>query len=190
MVVLQLKDPLELFVKRREFLPGSGFLPHCDMTKAVESDVKTPIPSFHKDDHPDSWCQPFRACIPSSPCVQWFISPTERPLGTICEGKGISSRFEGFCLRHDLRCWKQPKKHSFLKDDHRDPWCQPFRACILSSPCVQWFISPGTRPLELSSNQQHTQIGDASCLDDLYHYQFHFTPHCSQSNTTILVMEA
>ena len=26
MAPLQLKDPLELFVKRREFLPGSGFL--------------------------------------------------------------------------------------------------------------------------------------------------------------------
>ena len=27
MVILQLKDPLELFVKSREFLTGSGFLP-------------------------------------------------------------------------------------------------------------------------------------------------------------------
>ena len=26
MVLLQLKDPLELFLKSREFLPGSGFL--------------------------------------------------------------------------------------------------------------------------------------------------------------------
>ena len=32
MVLLQLKDPLELFVKRREFLPGSGFLSRLDMT--------------------------------------------------------------------------------------------------------------------------------------------------------------
>ena len=40
MVLLQLKDPLELFVKRREFLPGSGFLSRRDMTLAVESDVK------------------------------------------------------------------------------------------------------------------------------------------------------
>ena len=42
MVLLQLKDPLELFVKRREFLPGSGFL------SAVESDVKPHsfLPSF------------------------------------------------------------------------------------------------------------------------------------------------
>ena len=32
MVVLQLKDTLELFVKRREFLPVSGFLSHRDMT--------------------------------------------------------------------------------------------------------------------------------------------------------------
>ena len=31
MVLLQLKDPLELFVKSREFLPGSGFLSR-DMT--------------------------------------------------------------------------------------------------------------------------------------------------------------
>ena len=41
MVPLQLKVPLELFVKRREFLPDfSGFLSPRDMTKAVESDVK------------------------------------------------------------------------------------------------------------------------------------------------------
>ena len=32
MVLLQLKDPLELFVKRREFLPSSGFLSRRDMT--------------------------------------------------------------------------------------------------------------------------------------------------------------
>ena len=34
MVILQLKDPLELyvFVKRREFLPGSMFLSRRDMT--------------------------------------------------------------------------------------------------------------------------------------------------------------
>ena len=45
MVLLQLKDPLELFMKRREFLPGSGFLSRRDMTLAVESDVK-PISTF------------------------------------------------------------------------------------------------------------------------------------------------
>ena len=32
MVLLKLKDPLELFMKRREFLPGSGFLSSRDMT--------------------------------------------------------------------------------------------------------------------------------------------------------------
>ena len=32
MVLLQLKDPLELFVKSREFLAGSGFLSRRDMT--------------------------------------------------------------------------------------------------------------------------------------------------------------
>ena len=32
MVILQLKDPLELFVKRREFLPGSGFLSRRDLS--------------------------------------------------------------------------------------------------------------------------------------------------------------
>ena len=32
MVLLQLKDPLELFVKSREILPGSGFLSRRDMT--------------------------------------------------------------------------------------------------------------------------------------------------------------
>ena len=39
-MVLLLKDPLELFLKIREFLPGSGFLSRRDMTLAVESDVK------------------------------------------------------------------------------------------------------------------------------------------------------
>ena len=32
MVLLQPKDPLELFVKRREFPSGSGFLPRRDIT--------------------------------------------------------------------------------------------------------------------------------------------------------------
>ena len=32
MVLLQLKDPLELIVKRRELLPGSGFQSRRDMT--------------------------------------------------------------------------------------------------------------------------------------------------------------
>ena len=45
MVLLQLKDPFELFVKRREFLPGSVFLSGRDMNLAVESDVN-PTPSF------------------------------------------------------------------------------------------------------------------------------------------------
>ena len=38
MVPLQLKDPSELFVKNRQFPPGSGFLSRRDMTLAVESD--------------------------------------------------------------------------------------------------------------------------------------------------------
>ena len=45
MVLLQLKYPLELFVKRRECIPSSVFLTRCDMTKDVESDLKT-VPSF------------------------------------------------------------------------------------------------------------------------------------------------
>ena len=40
MVLLQLKDPLELFVKGRKFLPSSRFLSRRDMTYAAESDVK------------------------------------------------------------------------------------------------------------------------------------------------------
>ena len=32
MVILQLKKPLQLFVKRREFLPGSGFLSRRNVT--------------------------------------------------------------------------------------------------------------------------------------------------------------
>ena len=35
MVLLRLKDPFKLFVKRRELLPGSGFLSHSDMTRTV-----------------------------------------------------------------------------------------------------------------------------------------------------------
>ena len=42
MVLLQLKDPLKFFVKRREFLPNS----RRDMTKALESDEKPQ--TFHK----------------------------------------------------------------------------------------------------------------------------------------------
>ena len=39
MVFLLLKVPLELFAKRREFLPGSMFLSHRDRTQAVKSDI-------------------------------------------------------------------------------------------------------------------------------------------------------
>ena len=39
MALLQLKDPLELFMKRRKFLPGSRFLSRRDMTVAVERDI-------------------------------------------------------------------------------------------------------------------------------------------------------
>ena len=37
MVPMQLRDPLELFVKRKEFLPVL-FLSRPDMTEAIESD--------------------------------------------------------------------------------------------------------------------------------------------------------
>ena len=40
MVFLQLKDPLELFVKSREFLSCSGFLSRREMTLVVETHVK------------------------------------------------------------------------------------------------------------------------------------------------------
>ena len=52
MVFLQLKDPLELFVKSKEFLLGPGLLSRCDMTQAVESDVKPNsfLPSCTNDD--------------------------------------------------------------------------------------------------------------------------------------------
>ena len=48
MVLLQLKDPLELFVKKREFHPGYKFMSRRNMTDAVGSDVKpkTFHPSF------------------------------------------------------------------------------------------------------------------------------------------------
>ena len=45
MVLLPLKALLELFVKRMEFLPASGFLTRRDMTQAVNGNVKS-IPSF------------------------------------------------------------------------------------------------------------------------------------------------
>ena len=49
-VLMQQKHPSGLFVKRREFLPGSGFLSLYEMTKAVDSDIKThsflPYPAF------------------------------------------------------------------------------------------------------------------------------------------------
>ena len=46
MVLLRrLKDSLELFVKRGEFLLGSGFQSRRDITQADESDVK-PFFSF------------------------------------------------------------------------------------------------------------------------------------------------
>ena len=43
MVFLLMKDPLELFVMRREFLPEPGCLSRCVMTykQALESDVNT-----------------------------------------------------------------------------------------------------------------------------------------------------
>ena len=43
-VLLQLKDPLELFEKRKEFLRGSGFHSRRDMTSVGESDVKQSLP--------------------------------------------------------------------------------------------------------------------------------------------------
>ena len=48
MIFLQLDDPLELFVKRSEFILGSWFLSRRDMILAVESDVKPHsfLPSF------------------------------------------------------------------------------------------------------------------------------------------------
>ena len=39
MALLQLKGLLELYLKRREFLPGSGFLHRRAVNLAVESDV-------------------------------------------------------------------------------------------------------------------------------------------------------
>ena len=39
-LILQLRDPLELFTKRREFLPGYRFLSCPNMTLAVKRDLK------------------------------------------------------------------------------------------------------------------------------------------------------
>ena len=48
MVLPQLKHKLKPFVKRREFISGSGFLSCRDMNLAVESDGKSHsfLPSF------------------------------------------------------------------------------------------------------------------------------------------------
>ena len=48
MVFLQLKGPLELFVKRRKFLPGpgSGFLLRCVITQAAESNINPFLPFY------------------------------------------------------------------------------------------------------------------------------------------------
>ena len=43
MLLLQLKVPLELIIKRRELMPRSGFLSRRAMTKAVERDIKKQI---------------------------------------------------------------------------------------------------------------------------------------------------
>ena len=40
MALLQLEDPIELLVKRRQFLSRSGFLSRHDMAKAGKSDAK------------------------------------------------------------------------------------------------------------------------------------------------------
>ena len=47
MVFLQIKDPLDLFMKSGKFLPGSRFISHLYMILAVEKQRKTPfLPSF------------------------------------------------------------------------------------------------------------------------------------------------
>ena len=43
MLVPQLKHPLEVFVKSMEFLHDAWFPLHCDMSFAVESNVKQPF---------------------------------------------------------------------------------------------------------------------------------------------------
>ena len=40
MVLLQMKDPLEPFIKRRGYLSSFRFLFLCDMTLAVKNNVK------------------------------------------------------------------------------------------------------------------------------------------------------
>ena len=48
---LQMEDPLELLVKRRDYIPGSGFLSSRDIPVVVESDVKIHsfLPSCYYD---------------------------------------------------------------------------------------------------------------------------------------------
>ena len=42
-VLLQLKDPLELFVKRGEFIPSSGFLSRNDKTYSTDILIPAPV---------------------------------------------------------------------------------------------------------------------------------------------------
>ena len=92
MVLLQLKGPLELFLKRKEFPPGCGFLSRSRLSW-----------SLYK-------CAALWRAVYGS-------SATEAPLRTIPEEKGISSRFRvSFSSRYDLSCWKRRKTiHSFLR---------------------------------------------------------------------------
>ena len=70
MMLLQLRDPLDIFIKRREFLTDSGFLSRCDMTYAVESNLIT-IPSFlpFKTIEPyNFFCILTDTCVPAITC--------------------------------------------------------------------------------------------------------------------------
>ena len=152
--VRRLKDPLEPFVKTREFLPGPGFLSRHDMTSSLYkcAAFERPLGTIREDKGISSWSRvPYLVTIwplryinvrrlkdPLEPFVKTreflpgpgFLSrhdmtsslykcaAFERPLGTIREDKGISSRSRvSFSSRYDLSCWKRHKTpilHSFM----------------------------------------------------------------------------
>ena len=109
MIYLQLKKPLELFVKRRKFLPGSRFLSRRDMTYmlAIESDVN-PIPSFLplilRWIHVSGLVWSLYKCAALWRAV-YDLSTTEKTLVTIREEKEISSWFRiSISSQYDRSC--------------------------------------------------------------------------------------
>ena len=121
MVILQLKDLFELFVKRREFLPGSGFLSRRDIY-AVESDVK-PLHSFL----PSIIIHGSKGGVGTTstlnktsmiPRPMWWRQPSHKPFG-LHEQKIASCSWSIDCVRADLHSLRSRLKVKLLNADSR-----------------------------------------------------------------------